>query len=170
MISWLKSIEDEITVYQGIRAEESVSRSRMPARQWSDDYDAWIERPLLTWTSAQCFALMTEKGIKPNPLYLLGASRVGCFPCVMVNQHELKALMEKLPEIKTAITSLEAINDRSFFPPNYIPERFHTGFDTNSGKSFPKAEDVFRYIESVDEDQIPLFPVRSCMSVYNLCE
>jgi 3'-phosphoadenosine 5'-phosphosulfate sulfotransferase (PAPS reductase)/FAD synthetase len=170
MIDWMQTINDEITVYQGIRADESESRSRMLPRQWSDDFDAWIERPLLTWTAAQCFALMAERGIQPNPLYLLGASRVGCFPCVMVNQHELKSLMKRLPEIKEAIASLEAINDRSFFPPNYIPERFQTGHDPKSGKSFPKCEDVFRYIESVDEDQIPMFPARSCMSVYNLCE
>ena len=30
--------------------------------------------------------------MKPNPLYLLGAGRVGCFPCVLVNHRELKAL------------------------------------------------------------------------------
>jgi hypothetical protein len=34
----------------------------------------------------------------------------------------------------------------------------------------PTAADVFRYIDSVDEDQLPLLPARSCMSVYNLCE
>lgn len=170
MIDWLKTIDDDVTVYQGIRANESESRSKMAARQWSDDFDAWIERPLLTWTAAQCFALMAEHGIKPNPLYLLGASRVGCFPCVMVNMRELKAMMERLPEIKEAIASLEAICNRTFFPPNYIPERFNTGFDPKSGKTFPKSEDVFRYLERTDEDQIPMFPARSCMSVYNLCE
>ena len=170
MIEWLKTIDDDTTVYQGIRADESASRSKMAAREWSDDFDAWIERPLLTWTAEQCFALMAEHEVKPNPMYLLGASRVGCFPCVMVNQRELKSMLSRLPEIKDAIASLEAINDRSFFAPNYIPQRFHTGFDPQSGKSFSKCEDVFRYLERTDEDQIPLFPARSCMSVYNLCE
>ena len=34
----------------------------------------------------------------------------------------------------------------------------------------PTVEDVFRYIESKTIDQLPMFPARSCMSVYNLCE
>ena len=170
MIAYLKTVDDEITVYQGIRADESQSRSKMAQREWSDSYDAWIERPLLSWTAAQCFALMAEKGVKPNPLYLLGAGRVGCFPCIMVNHRELKALIKSLPEIKEAIAELEAIAERSFFPPDFIPARFHSGFDPKSGKSFPKCQDVFRYIESVDENQLPMFPARSCMSVYNLCE
>jgi 3'-phosphoadenosine 5'-phosphosulfate sulfotransferase (PAPS reductase)/FAD synthetase len=172
MIGWLKTLDDEATVYQGIRADESQSRARMLPRQWSDDYDAWIERPLLAWTAAQCFALMAEHGVKPNPLYLMGAGRVGCFPCVMVNMRELKAYLsgDLGPELKRRLIDLEKSVGRSFFEPTYIPARFCTGFDEKSQKPFPWAEDVFRYIESVDEDQMPMFPARSCMSVYNLCE
>lgn len=172
MIKWLKTLDDEATVYQGIRADESESRSRMVDREWSDDYDAWVERPLLTWTAGKCFALMAEHGVKPNPLYLLGAGRVGCFPCVMVNQRELKAYLssEVGPELKRRVLELEALVGRSFFEPTYIPERFCKGFDQKSGKPFAWAADVFSYIESVDADQIPMFPARSCMSVYNLCE
>lgn len=172
MIEWLKTIDDETTVYQGIRADESESRSRMAARQWSDDYDAWIERPLLAWTAEQCFAMMAKHSVKPNPLYLMGAGRVGCFPCVMVNMRELKAYFssEVGPELKQRVLELEALVGRSFFEPTYIPERFCKGFDPKSGKKFAWAEDVFRYIESVDEDQLPMFPARPCMSVYNLCE
>jgi 3'-phosphoadenosine 5'-phosphosulfate sulfotransferase (PAPS reductase)/FAD synthetase len=172
MIDWLKTLDDEVTVYQGIRADESVSRAKMEARQWSDDYDAWIERPLLTWTAERCFATMAAHGVKPNPLYLMGAGRVGCFPCVMVNMRELKAYLsgEVGPELKRRLFDLEARVGCSFFEPSYIPERFCTGFDEKSGKPFPWAADVFRYIESVDENQLPMFPARSCMSVYNLCE
>lgn len=35
---------------------------------------------------------------------------------------------------------------------------------------YPVSEDVFRYIESVDENQLSFLLERSCMSVYNLCE
>lgn len=172
MIDWLKTIDDEVTVYQGIRAEESASRSRMAGREWSDDYDAWVERPLLLWSAEQCFQTMKAYGVKPNPLYLLGASRVGCFPCVMVNMRELKCYLasDVGPELKRRVIELETLVGRSFFGPAYIPDRFCKGFDEQSDKPFAWAEDVFRYIESVDEDQLPMFPARSCMSVYNLCE
>jgi len=172
MIDWLKTLDDEVTVYQGIRADESESRSRMLPRQWSDDYDAWIERPLLSWTAEQCFALAAKWGIKPNPLYLLGAKRVGCFPCVMVNMGELKAYLKGplAGELKDRLRSLEKLVAHNFFEPTYIPARFCTGFDVKSQKPFPWCDDVFRYLESVDENQLPMFPARSCMSVYNLCE
>lgn len=172
MIAWLKTIDDEITVYQGIRADESQARARMRSREWSDDYDAWVERPLMKWSATDCFDLMKLHGVKPNPLYLMGAGRVGCFPCVMVNMRELKAYLsgEVGPELKRRLFQLEPMVGRSFFEPTYIPERFCTGFDEKSRKPFPWAADVFRYIESVDEDQLPMFPTRSCMSVYNLCE
>lgn len=173
MIAWLEQQGDDLTVYQGIRADESASRSKMEARQWSNDYDAWIERPLLRWTAEQCFDYMKARGVKPNPLYLMGAGRVGCFPCVMVNHRELKAYLanpECGPELKKRLLDLEQIVGRSFFGPTYIPERFCTGFDEKSGKPFGWATDVFRYLESVSEDQLPLLPARSCMSIYNLCE
>lgn len=172
MIAWLKTIDDHCTIYQGIRAEESASRAAMEARQWSNDYDAWIERPLLTWLAEQVFALLAEHHVKPNPLYLMGMGRVGCFPCVMVNFRELRAVRQ-YPELwetlKTRVIELERLVGSSFWSPDDIPERFHSGRDEN-GKSFCWAHDVFSYIESVDEDQLPLLPARPCMSIYNLCE
>lgn len=170
MIVWLKTIDDEVTVYQGIRADESESRSKMLQSCWDDNYDAQVERPLLAWSAADCFALMAKYGVKPNPLYLLGAGRVGCFPCVLINHRELKALSANLPEVRERIAELETISGGTFFPPNYIPKRFHTGHDPKSGKTFCWAIDVFRYLDAVTEDQLPLLPARSCMSVYNLCE
>lgn len=172
MIAYLKTIDDEVTVYQGIRADESASRAKMPMRQWSDDYDAWIVRPLLNWTAEMCFRFMKQHHIEPNPLYLMGAGRVGCFPCIMVNMRELKAYLSGPlgEELKRRVLELEQIVKRSFFEPTYIPDRFCTGCDEKTGKTFPWANDVFRYLESVDENQLPLLPARSCMSVYNLCE
>lgn len=173
MIAYLKTLDDDATVYQGIRADESASRSKMQQSQWSDDYDAQVERPLFHWTAEQCFDLAKRHGVQPNPLYLMGAGRVGCFPCVMVNQRELKCFLrnpELGPILKTRLRDLEKKLLRSFFEPTYIPERFCTGFDEKSQRPFPWADDVFRYIESVDEDQLPMFPAKSCMSVYNLCE
>lgn len=168
MRDYLLTIDDHCTVYQGIRKDESASRLTMSASCWDDGYDAQIERPLFDWTAEQCFNMMRNCGIKPNPLYLMGASRVGCFPCVLVNQRELKMLSVTRPEVRARIVELETASRRSFFKPGFIPDRFCTGID--KGVRFPTAQDVFRYIDSVDEDQLPLLPARSCMSVYNLCE
>ena len=102
----------------------------------------------------------------------MGVRRVGCFPCVMVQLRELKALVqwpEQWAEIRRRVLMVEAKIGTSFFPPNYIPKRFMTG-RTDEGKIFPWGEDVFRYVEKTTEDQMPMLEQRSCMSVYNLCE
>lgn len=173
MQTWLQTLDDDFVLYQGIRRDESEARSKMEPREWSDVYDCWVERPLFYESAKQCFARIAAKGFKPNPLYLAGAGRVGCFPCVLINQRELKAYLADPtlgPELKANVLELEQLCGHSFFEPTYIPERFCTGFDETSGKSFPWAHDVFDYIEKVDRDQLPLLPVRSCMSIYNLCE
>lgn len=172
-IEFLRTIEDEYELYDGRRAQESASRAALPVREWSDDYDCWVNHPILHWTAEQCFEISKRYGIPNNPLYTKGAGRVGCFPCVMINLRELKAFLsdpELGPELKTRIRRLEDICGRTFFPPNYIPDRFKTGFDPKSGKAICLSGDVFSYVESVDADQLPLLPPRSCMSIYNLCE
>lgn len=171
-IEFCKALDDEVTVYMGHRREESAARAAMCFESFDDRYDATILRPLLEWSSADVFAIHKKHCIEPNPLYKMGVQRVGCFPCVMVQLRELKALSQwpqAWAELKANTENIEAALGSSFFPPNYIPKRFQTGC-TEDGKSFPWCGDVWRYVESVDENQLPMFEPRSCMSVYNLCE
>lgn len=180
---YFESLNDEVTSYQGIRADESHSRSKMCETEWLDDAGGyWIKRPLLLWTAEQCFAMMANHGVKPNPLYLMGSTRVGCWPCIMTGIAELKRAIQFFPELKARLIEMkrkanEAADDpeqyRSWFRADKIPARYCSKTVlTKDGRTvpIPTCEDVFRYIESVDEDQIPMFPARSCMSVYNLCE
>lgn len=181
MHKWIEQQDDDVTIYQGVRADESATRSRMTGREWVDAAGGyWVERPLFRWTAAECFDITRRHGITPNPLYLLGAGRVGCWPCIMVSLRELKCLLRGTPEIRQKLIDLEAaINeahpdlDSTFFRVGTIPERYCTKqVTTKDGRvvMVPRAEDVFRYLESVDEDQLPLFETPKCLSVYNLCE
>lgn len=171
MVSYLKNIDDEFVVYQGIRADESVRRALMKPREWSDRYDCYVARPLFYWNTEQCFALCRRHGVKPNPLYLAGARRVGCFPCVLITLGELRRMHERMPELWDRMAELEkCAGGRSFFAPNYIPERFQSGFDPKSGKSYPKLADVKSYVEGLSGDLYADQPGPSCMSVYNLCD
>jgi 3'-phosphoadenosine 5'-phosphosulfate sulfotransferase (PAPS reductase)/FAD synthetase len=183
---YFESLDDEVTSYQGIRADESASRAAMTEEQWLDDAGGyWIKRPLLRWSAEDCFAMMRKHGVKPNPLYLMGSTRVGCWPCIMTGLGELKRLLQNTPEIRQRIIDLEkTVTDANpvcetrkwpstFFKAGTIPARFCSvsGLNEKGVMAYvPTAEDVFRYIESVDENQLPLLPARSCMSVYNLCE
>ena len=182
-VAWMKDQEyDEVTVYQGIRADESHARSTMPRRIWEPLCDGWVERPLFDWTAEDVFALHRKHGIEPNPLYMMGARRVGCFPCVMVSMGELRRLSQTTPEIWDQIALVESsvAEGRSFFRTDYIPARFHTGQYAKvqaegapKEGTFPTWQDVKRYVTEVDEQQARLFdacPPSGCMSVYNLCE
>ena len=162
---------DEATVYQGIRADESDNRRAAGARFWADDYDCWIERPLFTWTAEQVFEMHRKHDIEPNPLYMLGSARVGCFPCILVNHQELRRLSETLPEVWDRMAELEAAAaGRTFFPPDYIPERFCTRRDPKTGRRIPTLADVRAYVTNPNQPEFWDDTPRHCMSVYNLCE
>jgi 3'-phosphoadenosine 5'-phosphosulfate sulfotransferase (PAPS reductase)/FAD synthetase len=180
MHRFIESQNDETTTYQGIRADESDKRRSATEEQWCDDAGGYlIRRPLLHWTANQVFGFMKDRGIAPNHLYLMGLSRVGCWPCIHANLRDMKAYLRATPEITERLMEAERLMrektgfpDRTFFRHGFIPERFCSVLIERDGKQFriPTCEDVFRYIESVDENQLPLLPARSCMSVYNLCE
>lgn len=171
MQKWIAQQSEDVTLYQGIRADESDSRRNMPDCEWSEVYDCEVRRPLLRWTAEQVFAFLASHGVEPNPLYLLGARRVGCFPCVLITHGELKRLTDTLPEVWDRISELERYaQGRSFFPPNFIPRRYNTGHDPKSGKSYCKVEDVRKYLLQMDQKRLDLAPTQSCLSVYNLCE
>jgi 3'-phosphoadenosine 5'-phosphosulfate sulfotransferase (PAPS reductase)/FAD synthetase len=179
--TFYSSLDDEVTSYQGIRADESQKRSRMRDEEWVDDAGGYlIKRPLFRWTALEVFAYAAKYEIEPNPLYKMGLSRVGCWPCILANLRDIKAYLIATPEIRPRLIDLEARMvartgkaDRRFFPHGFIPERFCSiTLTTKKGRvvTVPTAEDVFSYIDRKDIDQLPLLPARSCMSVYNLCE
>ncbi len=218
----LQELDDEATLYQGIRADESEARSRMLEEQWVDEAGGYmVKRPLLKMTVDEVFAGIARRGLRPNPLYLTGQSRVGCWPCIMTGLRELKQMIKVEPELRKRMVDLEAyVNNNvgnketrkwpaTFWAAGTIPDRFcslkgliecrkckGTGkisgelgdnlfsigaepsakpCERCSGKgeyiaSVPTAEDIFDYVESTHEHQLPIEQPKSCMSVYNLCE
>ena len=97
---WLKEQDtDDPIVYQGIRGEESASRMAAGRRMWNDLFDAWVERPLFDWTARDVFEMHRKHGVGVNPLYKMGAGRVGHDPAerrpvvrdVVARQHRQRA-------------------------------------------------------------------------------
>lgn len=91
----------------GIRRAESAARSTAE-RWWRDpglDVDVW--RPLVEHSYDDVIAMHHEAGLRPNPLYLRGAQRVGCFPCIYARKAEIAAVAEMLPERIDEIAALE---------------------------------------------------------------
>jgi 3'-phosphoadenosine 5'-phosphosulfate sulfotransferase (PAPS reductase)/FAD synthetase len=178
---YLESLEDEVEAYQGVRADESQKRMRMQEWEWVDAAGGYkVIRPFFRWTATEIFDYLKDNDIEPNPLYKMGLSRVGCWPCILANLRDLKAYLFSTPEIRPRLIEVErrmvertGKTGRRFFPAGFIPERFCSiDLVTKRGRQIkvPTCEDVFRYLDDKTKDQLPMFPARSCMSVYNLCE
>lgn len=87
-----------IVALSGVRADESFARSKLPEREFSDMFCCESWRPLLRWTWPMVVDLHTKHGIPMNPLYAMGAKRVGCFPCVNCGKREIRLVAKFRPE------------------------------------------------------------------------
>lgn len=92
----------------GIRAAESEARSRMPEWEWSDGFDCEVWRPLIAWSEQDVIDIHTRHGLRPNPLYLKGAERVGCAPCIFSRKSEIRWMAENFPARVDELRDLEA--------------------------------------------------------------
>jgi 3'-phosphoadenosine 5'-phosphosulfate sulfotransferase (PAPS reductase)/FAD synthetase len=94
----------------GVRAEESAQRAALPERDGYRDQRGEIEvwRPIIRWTEADVVAVHHRHGLAPNPLYLAGARRVGCWPCIFSRKEEIRMVADRSPEVIDRIRELEA--------------------------------------------------------------
>ncbi len=92
----------------GIRRDESDARGAATEWEWMDGFDCEVWRPLILWTVEDVIAIHKRHNIRPNPLYLMGAERVGCWPCINSNKAELRMIAEKDPGRIDEIRELEA--------------------------------------------------------------
>lgn len=111
ILKFVELLQDEgheVVNAVGIRAAESDARSKLTEWEWSDAFDCWVWRPLIAWTEQDVIDIHKRHGLAPNPLYLKGAQRVGCFPCIFARKAEIKLVAEIAPERIEEIRQLEA--------------------------------------------------------------
>lgn len=198
-IDMVLSLDEDVKIYQGVRAEESAARRAMKSEDdyfkfyfepygtdkkgkkkyhsyrkkdvvaWCDKHSADVVRPIHKWSGKEVIAFILSKGFEPNPLYYQGMKRVGCFPCVMCNHSEIKAIAQSFPDTVHKLKEAERLmkDNRTFFGPKYIPDAF-------CSKPTPKGpvatiQDVIDYV-SDNPNQTEMFARPSCMSYYNICE
>lgn len=106
-IEHVLGLDDHVINVIGIRRQESAAR--LNADRWQDDAlaDCEVFRPLVDHTFDDVIAMHSESGIAPNPLYLQGASRVGCFPCIYSRKSEIDQVARLWPERIQQIEDLE---------------------------------------------------------------
>jgi 3'-phosphoadenosine 5'-phosphosulfate sulfotransferase (PAPS reductase)/FAD synthetase len=116
----------------GVRADESAARTDLPEWSFSSVLQCPQWRPLIKWTIDDVIAIHRRHNVPLNPLYSIGAMRVGCWPCIMSRKSEIRTIALKFPErideIRRAEEKFEKEYGRysSFFSRMTIPERFRT--------------------------------------------
>lgn len=173
-IDYILDHAENFVIIQGIRKDESFSRSKMESQcmyfkyyfqpygydkkgkpkfhtyrkkdvfEYCKKYNADILRPIFNWTAQQTIDYIIKADQYPNPLYSLVFSRVGCFPCIMARHHEIHQIIKYFPEKWSELKEAEKQVGRTFFSPEYIPK--HSGEKLSGGKSMNTAEQVEKYL------------------------
>lgn len=165
----------------GVRAQESASRARLDEWVETDEgYDCSVWRPLLRWTHEDVFNIHDRHTMPVNPLYLKGAKRVGCFPCIMSTKDDLVAcfqidpdLLDRLRDYERRVGDVSGRSGRSFFPKDKTPEAFHdTVVSSKQGETHTTAsiDAVYRWAMDPDQPRLDFGDPPTCFSQYGLCE
>jgi 3'-phosphoadenosine 5'-phosphosulfate sulfotransferase (PAPS reductase)/FAD synthetase len=128
----LKYEGKNVIAVSGVRADESDDRKNLPEWDYNGNLFCHQWRPLIRWTLPDVYAIHERHNVPLNPLYALGAQRVGCWPCIMSRKAEIRTIALKFPErideIRRAEQEFVKRYGRysSFFPPNICPPRFRS--------------------------------------------
>lgn len=183
---------DDVISWQGVRADESPRRALLTENEHKFTHasggELWNYRPILKWSSKQCFDMHKKHGIKHNPLYEQGMGRVGCMPCINCRKDELLEISRRFPDAIERIAQWEiAVKNAS--------KRYAGTFFAapTSGKKFIHLSDEARNewagLQTIDravdwaktskgKSNYDIFRVNgegifegpTCSSIYGLCE
>lgn len=186
-----------VVTWIGERADESAARAKKPAierRYCSFRAPEVLYRPIHGWKVEEVFALAKRHGLKPNPLYLQGMSRVGCMPCIMCQKGELREIARRFPDQIERIAEWERIAGgvarhaythllqgrttaltTSFLPTDKLPDpgngdlrrsTIHNAVEWSKSGRGGRQYDLISAIDDVLVQDAPSL----CSSKYGLCE
>lgn len=147
---------DEVVNAIGIRAAESQARAHLPEWEANADFDCDTWRPLIQWTASDVAAIHRRHGVPMNPLYALGAQRVGCWPCIFARKREIKLLADSDPDRIERIRALErdvqaaaelryAAYGETFDSLGYTPPTFFHAHSRANRATMTPIDDVVRW-------------------------
>ena len=93
----------------GIRAEESLARSKQSEWEWADWLECEVWRPIFRWTLEDVVAIHQRNGLAPHRFYThgLGVKRLGCWPCINATKAEIRFIADNDPDRIAYLRALE---------------------------------------------------------------
>ncbi len=155
--------------YVGIRRDESLNRSKVEDRVFDDTFMCWLNRPIASWSKAECFQFLKDNHEEWNPLYDFGFTRVGCAPCVNSGKRDIRMwaafdngkMIDKVREWETT-------TGKSFFGP-IMP-------DGHSGTRWGWVDEVVEWSRTThggDQYELPMLEADvdsgMCSNHYGFC-
>ncbi|MGV8955742.1 MAG: phosphoadenosine phosphosulfate reductase family protein [Cypionkella sp.] len=177
--------------WQGVRADESLARKYLPkwqvlnpvpysmpksVRDLEAGWRAYAYRPLIDWKTQQVFDFHTKHGLAWNPLYDNGMSRVGCFPCIMVQKDELRNIADKFPgeidrieEWESIVSAVAKRQTSSFFSHDKTPGE-HTSDHSIATPNVRAVVDWSRTSRGGKQYDLLLADMGTACSAWGACE
>lgn len=136
MIDYILTLNEDVTIIQGIRSAESAKRAKMACsgdyfeqyfkdasergrlykvkevKEWCKKHHAWVERPMFGYSAQDIIDFILDAGQEPNPLYKKGFSRVGCYPCIYAKLSDIKSMRKDEKYIARVLELETLINER----------------------------------------------------------
>lgn len=92
MIEWMRNkYGHDLSVVvnaTGERSEESASRKKKPEKELDLNAGFNVWRPIKEWSESDVFDYLKKHNVEPNPLYKMGHTRVGCYPCIYARKYD----------------------------------------------------------------------------------
>lgn len=178
MDSVIGSTSLHVESWQGVRRDESANRA--DALMWeigsTKTQAYWIHRPIIHMSALEVVAFIRSQGIPLNPLYALGESRVGCFPCINCGKAEILNLFHRWPGVIERLRVWEQLVSAAskrraatfFFIDKKDSRTNKENFDAN------RIESAVAWAKTscggTQFDFEKLVPPPVCSSIYGLCE
>lgn len=182
---WAKG--EDVVLLNGKRAgetnERAIAMRGVPERYFSDYWGCEEWTPIREWTFDDVVAIHKKYGVPLNPLYAMGASRVGCWPCVNCGKTEIRIVAAHRPEKIDQIAAEELRHEQklgrvsTFFHGKTTTKNFHDKTYTDSdGKVWGTASirSVVKWAHTKRGGKEPIDPADAapvvCHSKYLACE
>jgi 3'-phosphoadenosine 5'-phosphosulfate sulfotransferase (PAPS reductase)/FAD synthetase len=164
--------------WQGVRAEESADRAKLPKRNVEDENLINV-RPLLRWPVAKVLAIHRKHNMPMNPLYKLGMFRVGCMPCLMARKDEIYRIASRFPhhidrirEWEYLVSQVSKIGGATFFHKDGMSAEVKSDRELIARES--GIDGMVRWSKTKHGGRqyslLKMMPLPACQSEYGLCE
>lgn len=164
--------------WQGVRAEESKRRAKLPKRNLEDE-NLMIVRPLLHWPVAKVLAIHRRHGVPMNPLYSMGMFRVGCMPCINARKEEIFRISRRFPhhinrirEWERLVSLVSKVGGSTFFHLDGMSEEVKSSRELIARES--GIDGMVRWSKTHRGGRqfslLKQMPLPACQSEYGLCE